>query len=251
MVEDLYDWEKSTSLLAAQAPWWEPGTASGYHAINYGHLVGEVVRRITGLKLGAFYAKEIAGPLDADFHIGLAPSEFSRVSNVVPPPPLPIDLASLDMNSPMVKTFTRPAPDASAAWTPEWRNADIGAANGHGNARSVARVQSVVSNSGEANGVRLLSDATIDLIFQEQSNGVDLVLGVPIRFGIGYGLPSELLAVDPGTRACFWGGWGGSLVVNDLEHRMTVAYVMNRMESGLVGDQRGTELLLAAEAAVA
>ena len=132
VVDDIFDWQKSTSMLAAQAPWWEPGTMSGYHALNQGHLVGEVIRRITGMKLGEFFAKEIAGPLGADFHIGLDPSEFHRVSNVVPPPPLPIDLATLDPDSVMVKTFTGPAPDASVSWTSEWRQADIGAANGHG-----------------------------------------------------------------------------------------------------------------------
>ena len=85
-LEDLYDWDKSTALLAAQAPWWEPGTASGYHMLNYGHLIGEVIRRITGQRLGEFFAAQIAGPLGADFHIGLPPSEFHRVANVVPPP---------------------------------------------------------------------------------------------------------------------------------------------------------------------
>ena len=85
-LEDLYDWDKSTALLAAQAPWWEPGTASGYHMLNYGHLIGEVIRRITGQRLGEFFAAHIAGPLGADFHIGLPPSEFHRVANVVPPP---------------------------------------------------------------------------------------------------------------------------------------------------------------------
>ncbi len=250
VVEDIYDWEKSTSMLAGQAPWWEPGTASGYHALNQGHLVGEVIRRITGLKLGEFFAKEIAGPLGADFHIGLDPSEFHRVSNVVPPPPLPIDFETLDMDSVMVKTFTGPSPDASVSWTPEWRQADIGAANGHGNARSVARVQSVISNGGQVDGISLLSPDTINLIFDEQANGVDLVLGVASRFGIGYGLPNELMPVPPDSRICFWGGWGGSLVVNDLDHRATVTYMMNRMEAGLVGDMRGFELIIAALSAV-
>ncbi len=251
VVDDIFDWQKSTSMLAAQAPWWEPGTMSGYHALNQGHLVGEVIRRITGLKLGEFFAKEIAGPLGADFHIGLDPSEFHRVSNVVPPPPLPIDLATLDPDSVMVKTFTGPAPDASVSWTSEWRQADIGAANGHGNARSVARAQSVITNGGEVDGVRLLSPKTIDLIFDQQANGTDLVLGVPTRFGIGYGLPNEMIPVPPDTRLCFWGGWGGSLVVNDLDHRMTITYMMNRMEAGLVGDTRGFELIMAAMAAAA
>src|SRR4029078_2338431 len=102
---DLYDWEASTARFEAQAPWWEPGTASGYHALNQGHLVGEVIRRISGRSLGTFFAEEVAGPLGADFHIGLDPSEFHRVSNVVPPPPLPVDMATLDPDSVMFKTF--------------------------------------------------------------------------------------------------------------------------------------------------
>lgn len=246
VVEDIYDWEASTSKLAEQAPWWEPGTASGYHALNQGHLVGEVIRRITGLKLGEFFAKEVTGPLDADFHIGLDPSQFHRASNVIPPPPLPMDLATLDMDSVMVKTFTGPAPDASVSWTPAWRQADIGAANGHGNARSVAQVQAIISNRGVAGGTTLLSEETIDLIFREQSNGTDLVLGLPVRFGIGFALPNEMVPHLPSGRVAFWGGWGGSSVVNDVDRRMTVTYMMNRMADGLLGDERGFGLVRAA-----
>ncbi len=251
VVADIYDWEKSTSMLAAQAPWWEPGTASGYHALNQGHLVGEVIRRITGHKLGEFFAHEIAGPLGADFHIGLSPGEFHRVSPVVPPPPLPMDLTTLDLDSPLVKTFTGPAPDATECWTSEWRQADIGAANGHGNARSVARVQSLITNGGEVDGVRLLSPATIDRIFDVQIDNVDIVLGVPQRFGLGYGLPCEGMPFAMDAKLCFWGGWGGSMVINDIDHGMTVTYMMNRMEAGLVGDMRGFDLIAAAFAAVA
>ena len=138
-VEVLYDWEQATSRMASQAPWWEPGTASGYHALNYGHLVGEVVRRISGQSLKQFVAEQIAGPLGADFQIGAAESDWDRIAPVVPPPPLPIDLEALGMDSPAVKTFTGPTPAADDANTPGWRRADIGAANGHANARSVAR----------------------------------------------------------------------------------------------------------------
>lgn len=250
-VDDLYDWEKSTAKLAAQAPWWEPGTHSGYHALNQGHLVGEVIRRITGKKLGEFFRDEVAGPLDLDFHIGLAPSEFGRVSNVIPPPPLPIDMSALDPNSVVVKTFTGPAPGAEASWTSEWRQADIGAANGHGNARSLAWSQSAISNGGVVKGKRLLSQKTIDNIFRVQADGHDDVLMAPVKFGIGYGLPNETVPHLPtDRRACFWGGWGGSAVVNDLDLNLTVVYVMNNMLDGLVGDFRGTSLVSAAFEAV-
>jgi len=242
-VADIYDWEKSTSMLAAQSPWWEPGTASGYHALNQGHLVGEVIRRVTGMQLGEFFRTQVAQVVGADFHIGLAPSEFGRVANVIAPPPLPIDISTLDPEMIVVKTLTGPAPSAETAWTPEWRQADIGAANGHGNARSMALVQSAISNGGGVNGHQLLAQSSIDQIFREQANGVDQVLMMPMRFGIGFGLPSELMPISPDRRVCFWGGWGGSLVINDLDNHMTFTFAMNKMGSGTVGDNRAFSLL--------
>jgi CubicO group peptidase (beta-lactamase class C family) len=246
--DDLYDWDKSTSMLAAQAPWWEPGSASGYHALNQGHLVGEVVRRIAGKSLGTFFADEIAAPLDADFHIGLPPEHDHRVSPVIAPPPLPIDMESLDVTSPMFKTFTGPPVDANFANTEAWRRAEIGAANGHGNARSVARIQAIVANGGTVDGVKLLSQSTIDTIFEVQADGTDLVLGVPLKFGIGYGLPQpETLPYLPHDgRLCFWGGWGGSMIIIDTDRRMTLAYMMNQMAPGIVGGPTAAELITAA-----
>ncbi len=240
-VGDIYDWDKSVAMLAAQEPWWEPGTASGYHALNQGHLVGEVVRRITGRSLGTFFEDEIAGPLGADFHIGLDPEHHDRVSPVVPPPPLPIDIDAMGgPDSVAIKTFTGPLPDAEEAWTTAWRQAEIGAANGHGNARAVAKIQSIVANDGELPELSLLSPGTIDLIFQEQSNGIDLVLGMPLRFGIGYALVNETVPyINHGRtdgKVCFWGGWGGSSIVVDVDRRMTFAYMMNKMAEGLLGN---------------
>lgn len=253
--DDIYDRETSTARLAAQEPWWEPGTASGYHALNQGHLVGEVVRRVTGRTLGAFFADDVAGPLGADFHIGLDPKHFDRVSNVIPPPPLAesIDFSTLDMNSPAVRTLTGPIPDPDAANSEPWRRAEIGAANGHGNARSVALVQSVVANGGMATGadgqlVRLLSPETIKVIFDEQANGVDLVLGIPLRFGIGYALPQTdtlpYLPNDPGI--CFWGGFGGSMIIVDTTRKMTLSYMMNKMSAGIIGSPTSAALITAA-----
>lgn len=237
-IDDVYDFDKSTAMLAAQAPWWEPGTASGYHALNYGHLIGEVIRRITGQRLGEFFATEIAGPLGADFHIGLSPSEFHRVSNLVPWPPQRTYPADLDPDSPAFKTHTGPdlSLNLDCCRTERWRRADIGAGNGHGNARSVAHLQSAVACGGEAEGVRLLSPRTIDRIFEVQSSGIDLVLGIPLKFGIGYGLlpTPNVLPFLPASRICLWGGAGGSLVIADLDRRLTFAYVMNRMRPDLV-----------------
>jgi CubicO group peptidase (beta-lactamase class C family) len=119
----------------------------------------------------------------------------------------------------------------------------MGAVNGHGNARSVARVMSVVARGGEVDGVRLLSPDTIDVIFREQFNGVDLVLGFPLRLGIGYGLPLvAAVPFIPDEKICFW---GGSIILMDLGRRMTVSYMMNKMGPDVVGSDRSAEYVTA------
>jgi CubicO group peptidase (beta-lactamase class C family) len=237
-LEVLYDYDEAVSRLAAQAPWWEPGTASGYSLVNYGHIVGELVRRISGKNLKRFVAEEIARPLGADFSIGVPRSEYDRVSNVVPPPPGQPDLSQLPPGHPALRTFGRMPMDATLPRTDVWRQAEIGAANGFGNARSVARIQSVITNGGEVDGIRLLNQPTIDRIFEVQSDGVDLVLFQHLRFGIGYGLPSLQESQLPARRIAYWGGWGGSIVLNDVDRGFTFAYVMNRMDGAVIGSVR-------------
>ena len=231
--DDMYDREKSTARLAAQAPWWPPGAASGYHVITMGHLVGEVVRRLTGKSLKQFVREEIAEPLRADFQIGARPEDYDRIAELVPPPPLDLPIDAVPADHPMRKTFDNTPPTSESALTaetPAWRRAEIGSANGHGNARSLVRALSPISLGGTMNGVRLLSPDTIDLIFQEQANGIDLVLAMPIRWGIGFALPHPEAVPDiPDEKVCFWGGWGGSMVVMNPDRRTTFAYVMNKM----------------------
>ena len=102
-----------------------------------------------------------------------------------------------------------------------------------------------MANGGEVGGVRLLSAAGCERVLEEQAYGTDLVLGLPVRFGLGYGLPSAEMPISATGRACYWGGWGGSVVLVDMDAHMTFAYVMNRMEQGIVGDDRGLGLGLA------
>jgi CubicO group peptidase (beta-lactamase class C family) len=245
---DLYDWDLVCGLLAKQAPWWEPGSKSGYHGLSQGNLVGEVVRRVDGRSVGTFFAEEIAGPLGADFHIGTPPECDERIALVIPPsaeapaglggqPEIPKDSIPYRAANPRL--------DATQSWEIPWRRAEIPAAGGHGNARSVALAQSVVSAGGTARGVELLSAETIERIFDVQSAGRDLVLGIGVTFGVGYGLNSPRAPIAPNEHVCYWGGWGGSLVVNDVDAGMTMAYVMNRMGQGTVGDDRAHRILRA------
>ena len=239
--DDLYDWQKVTGVLAAQAPFWPPGTAPGYHALTQGYLVGEVVRRITGQSLGTVFRTEIAGPLEADFHIGLPESEDHRVADLIPPPPggsiAAVSGAYLTQNM-----ATNPAIDPLETRTRAWRGAEIPAANGHGNARSVVAVQTVMANGGVGgNGKRILSEAGVRRALELQIEGDDVVLAMPVRFGMGYGLPGPALPL-PNANSVYWGGYGGSLVIADMDARLCLSYVMNKMASTTVGDMRAAML---------
>jgi CubicO group peptidase (beta-lactamase class C family) len=250
---DLYDWDKVTGLLAEQATWWEPGWKSGYHGVSQGNLVGEVVRRVDGRTVGKFFAEEIAQPVGADFHIGLPAEHDARVTLVIPAPPLQYgsgDGSRAPARDSIPYRAANPRLVAEQSWEIPWRRAEIPAAGGHGNARSVALAQAAVSHGGTLRGVDLLSKKTIDRIFDVQAAGRDLVLGIGVTFGVGYGLNSPRNPISPNARVCYWGGWGGSLVVNDVDAGFTMAYVMNRMGEGTVGDDRAHTLLRAAYASL-
>jgi CubicO group peptidase (beta-lactamase class C family) len=234
-IEDLYDWPSATARLAAQAPQWEPGSAAGYHSLTQGFLVGEVVRRITGRSLGDFFAEEVAGPLGADFHIGLPAEHDHRVALTVPPSSRDEDYAASAPGSstpPEAGTGVRVRDGNSVAW----RRAQIPAASGFGNARSVALVQSVMACGGAVHGLRLLSQAGCDRAREEQFHGMDRLLGMQVRYGLGYGLFGS---------AYGWGGWGGSIVMVEPDNRMAVAYVTNQMREP-PDDNRGLEVIMAA-----
>ncbi|MHA2278176.1 MAG: serine hydrolase, partial [Candidatus Kariarchaeaceae archaeon] len=357
------DWDKITSLLAAQKPWWEPGTKSGYHSSTHGHLLGELVRRVTGKTIGTFFKEEIAIPLDIDFHIGLAKEHVPRVAPLIRDKPiidynmlilgeifrlantseiikneieyqekkiqldygekdqftitiskgkiefrkgkfdipdlifdvsrnraealnlifnglcenedygaenLKISGDSNDVNYArkllaMVAKETRrlgavgmklalePVESRERSGEREWQLAEIPAANGHGNARSVAKIASIIACEGELNDVRLLSQETLEKILEEQIYDRDLVLQVPIRWGLGVALPTKQRP-RPNPRTCYWGGWGGSGILMDLDAKLGIGYVMNQMRSQTAdetaknlyhSDTRGNRLITA------
>ncbi|MFD6877865.1 MULTISPECIES: serine hydrolase domain-containing protein [unclassified Streptomyces] len=239
-VEELYDREGVTARLAAQAPEWEPGTAAGYHALTFGFLVDEIVRRVTGRGLGEFFAQEVAGPLGADFHIGLPAEHDHRVVPLIPPPSLTDDYSSSAPPGPdgERREYTGAAIRVGDVNSVAWRRAQIPAVNGYGNARSVTAVQSVLANRGSVGGVRLLSPEGCEPAWQEVFRGDDRVLRTPMCWTVGFGKFGNTFG---------WGGWGGSLVASDPDSRMTVAYVMNQMiDRERQEDNRGMEIIMAA-----
>jgi CubicO group peptidase (beta-lactamase class C family) len=235
-IEAFYDWDRMVGLLAAQEPLWEPGKHSGYHSFTFGHLLGEPLRRITGKSMGQFFREEVAGPLGADFHIGFGEELDSRVADLVPPKEAA--QSALDPSSKLGKAMANTDFPPKHTRERAWRAAEIPAANGHGNARSVARVAAALACGGTLDGVKLLKEETVEMAIEEQCYGEDLVLGQPIRWGLGFGLTSKEMPVGPNPRTFYWGGRGGSAVVMDLDSNMSFAYVMNQMTAGTLGDNR-------------
>jgi CubicO group peptidase (beta-lactamase class C family) len=242
--EDLYDWEKATSLLAAQAPFWEPGKQAGYHAITQGYLVGEVVRRIAGKSLGTVFREEIAEPMAADFHIGLPAAEDNRVAELKPPPDGSIS-ADPTMTETKKLSLTNPVIDVGATRTRDWRGAEIPAAGGTGNARSVAMVHTILANGGAAGGKQFLSEAGCRKALEPQIEGTDLILGIPVRYGLGFGL-SGPMSPALNEHSMFWGGYGGSIALIDMQAHTTMSYAMNLMQGTTTGDIRAITLAMQA-----
>ena len=251
-------WDPMIEALAAERPVWEPGTAHGYHALTYGWLVGEVVRRISGRSPGHFFADEIAGPLGLDFWIGLPATEKDRVSRLItletPDPPGDLSALPEEIRA-MVAAFADPESLPNRALnvtTPplDWNDAavhaaEVPAANGICTARSLARFYAGLI--GEVDGVRILTPETVRRATVEQSNGPDRVLFVPTRFGLGYFLPSPFEPLA-GPASFGHAGAGGSLGFADPDTGVAFGYVMNKMQQSLAGDPR-TQALTAAVAA--
>lgn len=226
----MLDWELMTSALAAQEPWWPPGTAHGYHTNTFGFLVGEVVRRVTGRSLGTYFRQEIAGPLGADFFIGLPPAEHHRVAEFnwpgpanpeVEPPGL-TDAQLMEFN-----TYYNPSglSGAEVVNTPEWRQAEIPSTNGHATARAVARIyQELAAGGGVVVERHALAAATVEQVY-----GDDLILHRPSRFGLGFQLTMAERPLGPNARSFGHFGAGGSLGFCDPDAGVAFAYVMNEM----------------------
>ncbi len=225
--DEVYDLDYSCGLLAAQEVWFEPGKASAYHGMNLGHLVSPVIEKITGLTLGRYFAEHVAKPLNADYHIGTGPEHDHRIASFVQATP-----ELIPHENPIAERVgLNPNLTPLTSRTLAWRRAEVGAANGHGNARSVATIHAALA-CGEANGVRLLSDKGRLRVLEPQSDGVDLLLGVPMKWGMTFAVETPLFPKLRGRRIAWWGGNGGHLGFVDFDQRMSASFVMNRWVEG-------------------
>jgi len=249
-------WDPMVTALAAQRPYWEPGTEHGYHGLTYGWLVGEVVRRVSGRSIGTYLAEEIAAPLGLDLWIGLPRSERHRVSRIVAPP---VDLDAFARIDP--DSFPEPMRDVMAAYAdltsltvrslltlvtppldhndPEEQAAEMPSTNGICTARALARFYAALI--GEVDGHRILDPATLAAATAEQVSGIDRILRVPVRIGTGFGLPMpDAYWYSP--TAFGFAGLGGSIGFADPATGLAFAYVMNHVQEG-VPDRRAATLL--------
>ena len=238
-------WDVMTAALAAQAPWWEPGTGHGYHVNTQGFLVGEVVRRITGKTLGTYLREAVTGPAGVDFFIGLGPELEGRCADVLPQQATPeggelrrqlsVNPASLSGLPLMRVNAYRNPPEVSGTGvvnTRPWRAAEVPSTNGHGNARAVARLYSALAGDGELGGVHVLSPEMIARATEQQVYGDDIVLQRPTRFGLGFQLTMAERPLGPSSRAFGHFGAGGSLGFADPDARVAFGYAMNQGRGG-------------------
>ncbi|MEU6091851.1 serine hydrolase domain-containing protein [Streptomyces sp. NPDC047085] len=249
-LEQLYDWELTTARLAAAEPWWEPGTRSGYHALTYGFLVGEVVRRVSGLRPGAFLEREVTGPLGIDFTIGLPEKESGRAAELVHPRVVDAgEQAAVfsQLDPAAIAALANPLVGAAQANSPEWRAAEIPAANGHGTARAVAALYGVFAGRGSHGGRRILSPEAAERVREGQGRCRDLVLGAGFEHetevGLGLWLSGPNGSYGPDPRAFGHDGFGGSCGLADPDAGVSLGYTMNRMGPHIADDPRKMALV--------
>lgn len=250
--EALYDWSAMTSALAAETPWWEPDAKHGYHAVTFGWLLGEVIRRVSGKTTGRYFRDEIAGPLGLDAHIGLAEIDHARCAELRPGRRDPAEAPTLfarifaEPESMTARAFTNPISVAlpTSVASREWRAAELPSVNGHATARAIAGLYGSIAAG------RLLSRESVDRARTERSYGDDAVLGVTTRFGLGYMLSQPDDPFGPNAGSFGHPGAGGSVGFADPSLGLGFGYVTNRMGTRILLDPRAKLLIEAVYASL-
>jgi CubicO group peptidase (beta-lactamase class C family) len=240
-----FDWDVICAKLAAMAPLWPPGTASGYHPSTYGHLAGEIFRRVDGRTLGTALREDLAGPFGLDLWIGLPDAEHARVAEMQRPTGLPRFGQS---NDAVRAAFLTPWASPGGRGSGDWRRAEFPSANGHATAEALARLFGALARDGWLDGEMILSPSLIFEMARERIRGRDLVLPFEVSWGAGVMRNETLHVWGPGDETFGHAGWGGSCVFVDPARKLAGAYVMNKQSTALVGDPRARRLIEAAYA---
>jgi CubicO group peptidase (beta-lactamase class C family) len=229
----LSDWEAMTSALAAQAPWWEPGSAHGYHGVTFGHLIGEVVRRATGRTIGELLRDEIAKPLDIELHMPVPSEVDARLAD------LTVDMSAdgtfFDRWDPKRSlgplAFGNPPAcnDPAHCMTDTFRRAEIPAANMHSNARALDRLFSVLARRGQIDELDLAPASLVEEFGRCHVRGEDRVMELPTAFGLGFEHTIPEWRFGPGEHTYGHNGSGGSLAIVDPDTGVSLGYAMNRL----------------------
>lgn len=242
-----FDWDAVCAKLAAMAPLWPPGTASGYHPITFGYLAGEIFRRVDGRTMGTALREDLAGPFGLDLWIGLPDAEHGRVADLQRPNGLP---NFGEINEATKSAFLTPWSSPAGRGQAEWRRIEIPSANGHATAPALARLIGALANDGWLDGETILSPALIAEASRERIHGQDLVLPFVMSWGAGFMRNSAVKVWGPGEQTFGHSGWGGSCAFADPETGLAGAYVMNKQSTDLIGDARAKRLIEAAYAAL-
>ncbi|HEY3887738.1 MAG TPA: serine hydrolase domain-containing protein [Caulobacteraceae bacterium] len=248
-IEDLYDWDLMAERLAAEAPLWAPGSVAGYHAITWGFLIGELVRRIDGRSIGAYLRDELCAPLEADVFIGVPADQDARVAEIVKPRVEPVQ--SLAAMTDILKlTLGNPVIEAEVPNNRAWRAAEIPAANGNANAMGLAKIFAPLANKGSFRGTEYFSPAALARATAQRFVGIDINLGVEIRWSSGFFGNNPQRWYGPNDAAFGHSGWGGSMAFADPDVGLSMAFAMNQMDANLHGDPRTIRLVDAVYACV-
>ncbi len=237
---DWFDWDLICARLAAMTPLWKMGTASGYHAVTYGYLAGEIFRRVDGRTMGRALAEDLAGPLGLDLHIGLADAEFGRVAELEKPHSTPNFGRITDATR---AAFLTPWSAPGGRGGDVWRRAEIPSANGHTTALALARLMGALAGDGRLDGRAVLSPAGVAAMTAERIRGQDLVLPFDLSWGAGVMRNAAYAPYGPNPDSFGHSGWGGACAFADPGRGVAMAYVMNKQSSQLIGDDRAVALI--------
>ena len=244
--DDWFDWDGVCARLAAMAPLWPPGTASGYHPVTYGFLAGEIFRRVDGRTMALAFDEDFARPFGLDFAIGMRPEDRPRAADLQRPTAFP---QFGEINEATEVAFLKPWSSPAGGGAGVARSAPIPSTNGYGTAEALARLMAVFACDGELAGRQVLTPETVAACVRERIRGPDLVLPYEMSWAAGLMRNAPLSAWGPGEATVGHSGWGGSCAFADPERRWSGAYVMNKQGIALVGDARPRRLIEAAYAA--